>query len=423
MKTKQKLSLRRIGGVGMVVVFTVLLICIFFSGTMRTLTTAKIRVTTVSSGKLKDNIQITGYLHFDENEEIFSPEMPEGVNVVVGKVYVWMGQTVTQGTPLFTVRATNLNELKTDLLTRWQTNETQLLLRMRTPEKTTRNDVRWFAAYTELMKAKGALLALEEDSPEYDVVEEQIAEAQTKYDSANRYPISDAAFTWFSEMEDLRKQNASLESRLAVLKSVPEEITVIAPHDGIILSVNIEEGNMINRESAAIVISTEQGEAVLRGTIDMHDRQVAAGMKATVEITGGNTIRSSVLQTGYDRSSTPWVDVTLNQEDIMRFGGAVDLMSSGARITIAYSAKEISLLIPVAALRGNIGDYYVYTVNESEDVFGSKVLHLSKQTVTLIDQSDDTAAISGISPNTPIAYMEDRALADGAEVLIYGSVP
>ena len=423
MKSRQKLNLRRVGGIGMTTVIAILLICVFFSGTMRTLTTPKVRMATVSSGKLKDSVKLTGYLYFNETEEMFCPVMPEGVNATVEKVYVWKGQAVTQRTPLYTIRVTNIEELKTDLMTRWQANETQLLLRMRTPERTNRNDETWFAAYTDLMTAKETILNMEDGSPEHAAMEEQIAEAQAKFDSANRHPISDATFTRLSEMKDLRDQKVFLENRLAALQSVPEEITVAAPHDGIIVAVNINEGDEIDWKRASIVISSEEAEPVLRGNTELYDRQVVVGMKATVEARGDSVIRSSVTQTGYDRSGTPCIDLALKPEDMLRLSSAIELMNNGVQITITYSADETSLLIPVAALRGSTGDYYVYTINESEDVFGSKVLHLSRQPVVLIDQSDDMAAISGISPNMPIAYMEDRALADGAEVLIYGAVP
>ena len=79
--------------------------------------------------------------------------------------------------------------------------------------------------------------------------------------------------------------------------------------------------------------------------------------------------------------------------------------------------------LPISAVRVSGAEYYVYTVIESENIFGAQVLTLKKQTVTVLDESDTMVAISGLTQNAQVAYMEDRALSDGMEVMTYGSTP
>ena len=45
-------------------------LCMFFSGTMKTLSTAKVKIVTAKSGKLEERLSLEGTLVFPETEEI-----------------------------------------------------------------------------------------------------------------------------------------------------------------------------------------------------------------------------------------------------------------------------------------------------------------------------------------------------------------
>ena len=104
-------------------------------------------------------------------------------------------------------------------------------------------------------------------------------------------------------------------------------------------------------------------------------------------------------------------------------GGITALLNTPVTLQVQYTADTTSLQIPVSALRSNGLENYVYTVLESENLFGASVLKLEKQAVTVEDQSDTMVSVTGIARDAQVAYMEDKTLQDGMEVMPYGTTP
>ena len=73
---------------GMIILLIVLLVCFFFSGTIKTLITAKVKLTFTEEGVLKDQIPLTGYLVFPETERIMADNVPDGVCYTITKVCI-----------------------------------------------------------------------------------------------------------------------------------------------------------------------------------------------------------------------------------------------------------------------------------------------------------------------------------------------
>ena len=55
---------------GLAALAAVVALCMFFSGTMKTLSTAKVKIVTAKSGKLEERLSLEGTLVFPETEEI-----------------------------------------------------------------------------------------------------------------------------------------------------------------------------------------------------------------------------------------------------------------------------------------------------------------------------------------------------------------
>lgn len=61
----------------------------------------------------------------------------------------------------------------------------------------------------------------------------------------------------------------------------------------------------------------------------------------------------------------------------------------------------------------------MYTLKEVENSFGQITLIVEEQPVTVLDESGDTVAVTGVPDHAKIAYMEDRAIGPGSEVMAY----
>ena len=67
---------------GMIILAAVVALCVLFSGTIRTLTTAKVRYAAVKNGKFENVVELTGSVAFPEEEEIIL-KIPEGLSLTV----------------------------------------------------------------------------------------------------------------------------------------------------------------------------------------------------------------------------------------------------------------------------------------------------------------------------------------------------
>ena len=69
--------------IGFASLIVLLVVCFFFSGTIKTLTTPKVMITQPKQGRLKEEIALTGYLTFSETADITLPDVPEGVTLTI----------------------------------------------------------------------------------------------------------------------------------------------------------------------------------------------------------------------------------------------------------------------------------------------------------------------------------------------------
>lgn len=59
------------------------------------------------------------------------------------------------------------------------------------------------------------------------------------------------------------------------------------------------------------------------------------------------------------------------------------------------------------------------TLKEVDNNWGQIALIVENQPITILDESGDTVAVTGVSDSQKIAYMEDRAISPGMEVMSY----
>ena len=80
----------------MVVLAIVVALCMFFSGTIRTITTAKVRFTNARQGKFEMNTDLTGKISFGDTEDL-TLDVPADQSLTVTRLFVKAGQQVKAG--------------------------------------------------------------------------------------------------------------------------------------------------------------------------------------------------------------------------------------------------------------------------------------------------------------------------------------
>lgn len=421
-------KLRKFAGKALIGIVAVLLLCIFFSGTVKTLFSPKVKLVGVSNGKLRESIPLHSVLHFSETEEIGFAELPSDISLNVTEVYVAPGQYVHTGDALFAAEIKGLDEKLSDLTQRYREASEQLILLQRQEVRYSRADEAWFTAYESLNAAKEALLQAqlrgETNEAVWSDLNQQEAEAQATFDKANRIGVSEESLAHWKSKNQLETQLAEALKEMQTLQDIQAQAAqVTAPHDGYILSVSVRSGNTMTADQAALVISGQESSLTLQADITDSPRKITTGMSVTMEKQDGSLLRSKVISTRYDKSGRLVADITLDEQQMTDLASVRELIEKGVALTVIYTAEETTAQLPISAVRSTGDGYYVFIVKETENLFGGTMMTVQKKTVQLLDTTATTAAVEGLSNDAQVAYMEDKALSDGMEVIAYGSTP
>ncbi len=127
----------------------------------------------------------------------------------------------------------------------------------------------------------------------------------------------------------------------------------------------------------------------------------------------------SVNQNALNRSGNAVIRVTIPEQQLTVLGSVSKMLSEGMAMSIQYQDEDSGVLLPTVALRGYEDHYYVYVVHEQENMLGQTILKLTKKDVTVNEMTDDMAVIQKSIENQKVAYMEDRPVGEGSEVMLY----
>lgn len=436
---------------GLAALAAVVALCMFFSGTMKTLSTAKVKIVTAKSGKLEERLSLEGTLVFPETEEIGVSGLSAGQSVTVRRVRVAKGRRVKAGDVLLEGEVEGL-EAKLDELTKTCEDAQKELLELERKNgemRLKRTEELWIAAYDALAAAKAAQLEaqtalvvaarmadveLDGGSLPEGVKEEELlacqqaaddadaaaAQALRSFQSANRLGISEDVVTAITKTRELEAKISDAQAQIAELTVLRERArAVVAPHDGTIVEVSVKAGDSIGEQTVAVVMSADKSRGVLRVQTDSTDRRIEKGTQTEAGNDGGKTVTKKVTDTGVTEEGKPYVDIELSDKDITSLGGAASLMSTPVKVTVSYRASSSTTLLPVSAVRGTGEQRYVYVISDTQNALGEQTLKVTKQDVKVLAEVGGTASLETDLSRQRIAYMEDRPIEDGSEVMLY----
>lgn len=436
---------------GLAALAAVVALCMFFSGTMKTLSTAKVKIVTAKSGKLEERLSLEGTLVFPETEEIGVSGLSAGQSVTVRRVRVAKGRRVKAGDVLLEGEVEGL-EAKLDELTKTCEDAQKELLELERKNgemRLKRTEELWIEAYDALAAAKAAQLEaqtalvvaarmadveLDGGSLPEGVKEEELlacqqaaddadaaaAQALRSFQSANRLGISEDVVTAITKTRELEAKISDAQAQIAELTVLRERArAVVAPHDGTIVEVSVKAGDSIGEQTVAVVMSADKSRGVLRVQTDSTDRRIEKGTQTEAGNDGGKTVTKKVTDTGMTEEGKPYVDIELSDKDITSLGGAASLMSTPVKVTVSYRASSSTTLLPVSAVRGTGEQRYVYVISDTQNALGEQTLKVTKQDVKVLAEVGGTASLETDLSRQRIAYMEDRPIEDGSEVMLY----
>ena len=436
---------------GLVTLAAVVALCMFFSGTIKTISTAKVKLVTAKQGKLEEEIKLSGNLTFPETEDV-KLALASDQSVTIKRVRVAKGRRVAAGDVLFEAEVSGYDKEMESLRGEYEAAQKELmeLERKNGDVRLKRTEEIWVETYDALAKSKedcmtaqtqlevaaklagvtlsgGRLPSGETDETltaaqkAVDTAQAAQDEAQKKFNSANRLGISENVINYITQSRQLNEKLATTQEKITALDVLAQQARqVTAPHDGYIVEINVKAGDSYDGKTAALVISSESGDAVLRADTSKIEKKIDKGTQVTVKRDSDKTLTKKVTDSGVNEEGKRYIDVKLTDKDITNLGGGAALFSAAVEMTASYRASSSTTLLPASAVRGSGDSRYVYIVSEESNALGQRVLKVKKQDVKVLSEVGSTVSIQDDLSRQRVAYMEDRAISDGSEVMVYG---
>lgn len=445
------MNLKKFALRALAVMAVVVALCMFFSGTIKTITTAKIKITRAKNGRLEEKTELNGKLVFPVTEHI-GFELETGQTLQITKVNVRPGYEVKAGDVIVEARVADYENTMKSYQESYDAALDQLLtLESKNSDiRIRRSDEIYASAYFELRTlqkkvmaeriAMEALLVQEklelpesgipdgasEDLTEaiyaYRTDEAARSEAQKALEEVERYLPDDATWTYISEKHELEEKMADAEEKMQTLSQLNGSArSIAAPFDAYVTEVAVKAGDTYDGSGDLLTISKEGTLPVLRMDISTLQKNVEKDMLVTMASERYGTLETKVLETGLDSEGKRYADVEVTADMITAGGSVYAMTAEETPLTLVNRAKTQTTLLSANAVHGTGSDRYIYTVETSYSSFGNSKMTVHKMSVTVLAEANGMVSIEEELGYCDIAYMEDRPISDGDCVMLYES--
>ncbi len=434
----------------MIVLAVVVALALFLSGTVRTLTTPKVRFLTPRQGKFEQNVDLTGKVVFPEEEDII-PAIPEGTAVSLLAFRVQPGDYVHAGDPLFTASVQDLEKTVNTLQKEYDTAREALrnLKRKSGDIRLSRNEQAWLEAsravsaaarkkldcrvsYLSQAAREGLKDAEDTRLPEdasgelkalFDALiaaEKELENAEKRLSALGRYALSEEVWTTLTGMEEQQEKMKEAEQQIIALTVLARSLeNYPAPHDGYVTALSLEKGASLDAATPVLKMTPEGSGAVLRADISQVKLAVSKGAAVTAVRDEWSSCDTKVTAVGITSDGSRCLDAKITEDILSTWGSMRTLMKNDVKMRLTSKAKESSCLIPATAVRGSGTDRYVYVASKVSSTFGGTQIRLEKTTVTVLNESASTVSVSEDLSYQQVVYQEDRPIDEKSTVMAY----
>ena len=441
--------MKKIAVRGMIALSCAVALCLFFSGTIRTITTAKVRYTSARQGKFEQVTLLTGKVCFSEAEEYFIP-LPQDVSLTVTGVFVKPGARVEAGGRLLGAAIADYDKTAKSLQDDYDKAEATLreLDRKNGDVRLSRNETSWMEAWyaaTSASQARrdcqtdvAALLALEGlkmsdgEAPE-GASDELIAaiqalkdaekasrEADEALEKLNRYAVADDVWEYLTEKKSCEETMQSCEASLAELKLLARTCEAVpAPHAGYIVETLVEKGGSVSSTTAVVTLTPEDLAPVIRVDISDVRQTVSSGSPVTIETPRYGRQDTAVIATGVTSDGVRYADIEITKDMISGYGSLSAMVGEELQLRLSSRSQEATCLLSPSAVRGSGDSRYVYIAVKESSTFGGTQTRVEKRGVTVLGESESAVSVAEDLNRLQIIVMEDRAIKEGDLVMEY----
>lgn len=442
---------------GMIILAVVIALCVLFSGTIRSLTTAKVQRAQVKNGKFENVIELSSKVAFPEKEEI-KISIPDGLSLTVQRVPMAAGQKAKKGETLLYTQLTDAEKTIAELEKKYDEARSAIedWERKHGDIRLSRNEEAWVNAYDAARQAdkdelnlRQSLMAVMnitnsadftdenvkkilkgmsqsvgqpilDDYREWKVKKEELAKAREKLKSLDRYAVSDDVWTTLKSKRDAQDNLKEAEDKLMQIRTVERQMAEIkAPHDCYVIESKVKKGDPLTGNAEVITITAEGKDPVLRALTDPK-MNVQKGMAVTIPSkTYWARMETKIVATDINDEGKPYADAEINGSVIDGLGNVSSMLRKDEiKLKITSRAKENSFMVRTAAIIDEGENQYVYAIRQEESPLGGVRTTVRKQQVTVIGKNETWTSIQETFAEGEIVYLPDRPINDGDTVMV-----
>ena len=443
------MNLKKFAIRGIVILAICVALCMFFSGTVRTITTPKVRLTAAKRGKLEERVELACKPAFPEVDEIGFP-LSDDTSLTIVKVNTREGYTVAEGDVLVEAKVANYDQLRKTAQESYD-SASEALMNLENKSRSIRvnkRDEAYADAYFALRDARRVAVTMEltmeaqlareglertmEGYPEGASEELMVmidewreadvtrAKAQADMDAVSRYTVPDDVWSYITEQREQTEKKEEAEEELRRLVALDDQVkAIVAPHAGYVATVEAKEGETYDGTHPLLTLTKADALPTLRADTSDLTRNVTEGMTASYKPDSYDSVETRVIGTGTDEEGRKYADIELNEQLIKARGSVYAMLQEDTPMTLIYRAREATSLVPTSAVRGSGDDRYIYVTEQNTAAFGGNTLRVHKMDVTVVGEYGGTTSIKEDVSYYTIAYGEDRAISDGDAVMEY----
>lgn len=439
---------------GMIILAVVIALCVLFSGTIRSLTTAKVQRATVKNGKFESVIELSSKVVFPDKEEV-KISVPDGLSLTVQRVPKAAGEKVNKGDTILYTQLTDADKTIAELEKKYDEARSAIedWERKHSDIRLSRNEQLWMDAYeaareaeaaelevrlalmTELNVSKASKLTEKNVSKGSDEAKalytqwqdavKAMETAQKKQENLNRYAVDEDTWKTLKDKQASLKKKNDAENQMIKIRLLEKQVgTIRAPHDGYVIELKVEKGSSLTGENVLLLYTPEGVNPVIRAETKKTDKPIQKGAEIYIlpeDSNRGRKVKTKVISTGVTDTGIPCADAEITDDVIYEHGSVSSMLQKKISMRVISRAKESSTLITAAAVQGNGDNCFIYIAEPFTTMTGETRYRLREQKVTVLGRNDEWCAIEDdyYFGDVKIAYLWDRQVKEGDTVMEY----
>ena len=441
------MNLKKFAIRGIIFLAVFVALCMFFSGTVRTITTPKVRLFTPKKGKLEERIRLTCKPAFPNTEPVRFA-LSDGITLNIVKVNSRAGYTVKAGEVIVEAKVADYDSKYKQYQSDYDAAAAQLLSIESKNRKTriTQRDQAYADAYYGVQSARhdavdkeiemdtllsreklertktgypeGASDALRKAIDAWRSASEVLEKAQAEMDNVSRYNIDETVWAYITERKEQQEKLEEAEKGLRTLVALNDNAkAIVAPHDGYLAEMKVNAGDSYDGSQELFTITPEDALPALRADLSNVTRTVTEGMNVSME--NNTSVSSKVVGIGTDAENKKYADIEMTREIINAVGSVYSILENGTNMVLVYNARESTTLLDTNVVRGSSPEYFVYVAKRNEGAFAGDTYKIEEKKVKVLAMTAEKVSVQDDLSAYVIAYGEDRTISNGDTVMEY----